>query len=77
MLDTRQNQSEHIESNQQLEEEQEEQEEQEVEYAELVKAELLTQYREMCQQANIEAHEAFCAYLEETYDENDSIDIQI
>jgi hypothetical protein len=29
----------------------------------------------MCQQANIEAHEAFCAYLEETYDENDSIDI--
>lgn len=31
----------------------------------------------MCQQANIEAHEAFCAYLEETYDENDSIDIQI
>jgi len=74
MLDTRQNQSEHIESNQQLEEEQEEQE---VEYAELVKAELLTQYREMCQQANIEAHEAFCAYLEETYDENDSIDIQI
>jgi hypothetical protein len=43
MMDNRQNQSEHIESNQQLEEEQE------VEYAELVKAELLTQYREMCQ----------------------------
>ena len=70
-MDGRQNQSEHIESNQQLEEDQE------VEYAELVKAELLTQYRDMCQQANIEAHEAFCAYLEETYDENDSIDIQI
>ncbi len=71
MTDERQNQSEHIESNQQLEEDQE------IEYAELVKAELLTQYRDMCQQANIEAHEAFCAYLEETYDENDSIDIQI
>jgi hypothetical protein len=36
MLDGRQNQSEHIESNQQLEEDQE------IEYAELVKAELLT-----------------------------------
>ena len=71
MIEGRQNQSEHIESNQQLEEDQE------IEYAELVKAELLTQYRDMCQQANIEAHEAFCAYLEETYDENDSIDIQI
>jgi len=69
MTDERQNQSEHIESNQQLEEDLE------IEYAELVKAELLTQYRDMCQQANIEAHEAFCAYLEETYDENDSIDI--
>ena len=70
-MDNRQVQSEHMESNQQLDEDNE------VEYAELVKAELLTQYREMCQQANIEAHEAFCAYLEETYDENDSIDIQI
>jgi hypothetical protein len=48
-----------------------------VEYAELVKAELLTQYRDNCQQAEIEPHEAFCAYLEETYDENDAIDIII
>ena len=50
---------------------------QQVEYAELVKSEVLTQYRENCQQADIEAHEAFCAYLEETYDENDSIDLCI
>lgn len=48
-----------------------------MEYAELVKAELLTQYRDNCQQAEIEPHEAFCAYLEETYDENDAIDIII
>ena len=52
-------------------------EDQPVEYAELVKADLLVQYRENCQQADIEAHEAFCAHWEETYDENDSIDLVI
>lgn len=56
---------------------QDEEEEQQVEYAELVKSDVLTQYRENCAQADIEAHEAFCAYLEETYEENDSLDIAI
>lgn len=37
----------------------------------------MTQYRDNCQHAEIEPHEAFCAYLEETYDENDAIDIII
>lgn len=52
-------------------------EEQQIEYAELVKSEVLNEYRENCQQADIEAHEAFCAYLEETYEENDAIDLVI
>lgn len=48
-----------------------------VEYAELNKTEILNHYRDQCTEANIEPHEAFCAYLEETYDENDAIDIVI
>lgn len=50
---------------------------QHVEIAELVKADLLNLYKDNCTEANIEPHEAFCAYLEETYDENDAIDIVI
>lgn len=57
--------------------EQQEDEEQQIMYAELVKTELLSQYRENCQQADLEPHEAFCAYLEETCEENDGIDIVI
>ena len=52
-------------------------EDQQIAYADLVKTELLSQYRENCQQADLEAHEAFCAYLEETYDENESIELII
>lgn len=68
-------QDQHVPEDQQRQDDQ--QDDQQVEYAELVKSEVLTQYRENCQQADIEAHEAFCAYLEETYDENDSIDLNI
>ena len=38
---------------------------------------MLELYRDKCDEANVEPHEAFCAYLEETYDENDAIDIVI
>lgn len=50
---------------------------QELEYQELDKSEVLKIYKETCEEANIEPHEAFVAYLEETYDENDQIDIII
>ena len=48
-----------------------------IEYAELVKTEVLSLYRDMCEQAEQEANEAFCVYLEETFDENDALDIVI
>merc|ERR1711957_73386 len=48
-----------------------------IEYAELVKTEVLQLYRDMCDQAEQEANEAFCVYLEETFDENDALDIVI
>ena len=48
-----------------------------IEYAELVKTEVLGLYRDMCEEAGQEANEAFCAYLEETFDENDALDIVI
>jgi len=50
---------------------------QELEYQELEKTEVLKLYKENCEEANLEPHEAFVAYLEETYDENDQIDIII
>lgn len=59
------------------EEEQDPDDDQQIAYADLVKTELLSQYRDNCQQADLEAHEAFCAYLEETYDENESIELII
>ena len=48
-----------------------------IEYAELVKTEVLGLYRDMCEEAGQEANEAFCVYLEETFDENDALDIVI
>lgn len=48
-----------------------------VEYAELVKSEVLNNYKANCEAAGLEPHEAFVAYLEETYDENDGIDLVI
>jgi predicted nucleic acid-binding Zn-ribbon protein len=59
------------------EEEDEQDADEQIAYADLVKTELLSQYRDNCQQADLEAHEAFCAYLEETYDENESIELII
>jgi hypothetical protein len=48
-----------------------------IEYAELVKTEVLALYRDMCDESGQEANEAFCVYLEETFDENDALDIVI
>ena len=48
-----------------------------VDYAELVKADVIALYKEKSEQAGLEPHDAFMQYLEETYDENDSIDITI
>jgi len=48
-----------------------------IEYAELVKVEVLGHYREVCEAAQQEPNEAFCVYLEETFDENDALDIVI
>ena len=46
-------------------------------FAELVKGDIITLYREKSEQAGLQPHDAFIQYLEETYDENDSIDIVI
>ena len=48
-----------------------------IEYAELVKVEVLAHYREVCEAVQQEPNEAFCVYLEETFDENDALDIVI
>ena len=51
---------------------------QEVEdFAELVKGDIINLYREKSEQAGLNPHDAFIQYLEETYDENDAIDIVI
>ena len=47
------------------------------EHADLVKAEVLELYKDKCDEAGIEPHQALCVYLEETYDENLSIDLVI
>ena len=46
-------------------------------FAELVKGDIINLYREKSEQAGLQPHDAFITYLEETYDENDSIDIVI
>ncbi len=48
-----------------------------MQYAELVKSELLEHYRANCEKAQLEPHEAFVAYLEETVEENEGIDLVI
>lgn len=48
-----------------------------VAYNELLKSDILDQYRGKCEEAGIEPHEAFVAYLEETMEENDGIDLVI
>jgi hypothetical protein len=48
-----------------------------VEFAELIKSEVLELYHHRCKASNIHPHRAFVRYLEETYDENDSIEIVI
>lgn len=44
---------------------------------ELNKQDLLDQYKAKCKAASVTPHRAFVRYLEETYDENDSIEIVI
>ena len=46
-------------------------------FAELVKGDIINLYKEKSEQAGLQPHDAFIQYLEETYDENDSIDIVI
>ena len=46
-------------------------------FAELVKGDIINLYKEKSEQAGMQPHDAFIQYLEETYDENDSIDIVI
>jgi hypothetical protein len=48
-----------------------------VDFAELVKGDIISLYKEKSEQAGLQPHDAFIQYLEETYDENDSIDIVI
>ena len=47
------------------------------EFKELVKTEVLEFYKSKCAEAQITAHRGFVRYLEETYDENDAIEIVI
>jgi hypothetical protein len=49
----------------------------EQEYVELVKSEVLELYNEKCKAREVDPHRAFVRYLEETYDENDAIEIVI
>ena len=46
-------------------------------FDELVKADVINLYKQKCEAAGMNPHDAFIAYLEETYDENESIDIVI
>ena len=43
----------------------------------MVKGDIIQLYKEKSEQAGLQPHDAFIQYLEETYDENDSIDIVI
>ena len=52
-------------------------ENEQVEYLELVKSEVLATYKQNCETFELEPHEAFVAYLEETYAENEGIDLVI
>lgn len=44
---------------------------------ELKKQDVLTAYVTKCEQLGIAPHRAFLRYLEETYDENDSLEVII
>ncbi len=46
-------------------------------FEELVKTDVLTLYKDRCKAAEITPHRAFIRYLEETYDENDALEIVI
>ncbi len=46
-------------------------------FEELVKTDVLNLYKERCKAADLTPHRAFIRYLEETYDENDAIEIVI
>ena len=48
-----------------------------IDFAELVKGDIINLYKEKAEQAGMQPHDAFIQYLEETYDENESIDIVI
>lgn len=50
---------------------------QDQEFDELVKADIINLYKQKAEQAGMQPHDAFIQYLEETYDENDSLDIVI
>ena len=47
------------------------------EHTELIKTEVLELYNEKCKARQVTPHRAFVRYLEETYDENDAIEIVI
>lgn len=48
-----------------------------LEFAELIKSDVLDLYLSRCKSSGIEPHRAFVRYLEETMDENDAIEIVI
>ena len=93
MDDTEDIQQEQIEQEQEQEQElEQEQEDREYDYVEdkdqdegemaefkeaLDKSEVLAYYKTSCEAAGVEAHEAFVAYLEETYDDNNSFRLDI
>ena len=52
-------------------------EDEQVEYLDLSKEQVLETYKKNCEQFELEPHEAFVAYLEETYAENEGIDLVI
>lgn len=50
---------------------------QQIEYTDLVKSDVIALYKEKSEESKLEPHDAFMQYLEETYDENNNIDIVI
>jgi len=47
------------------------------EYAELNKQEIAYLYKQKCEEIQVEPHDAFCQYLEDTMEDNESLEIVI
>ena len=47
------------------------------EYAELNKQEIAYLYKQKCEEIQVEPHDAFCQYLEDTMEDNEALEIVI